>query len=384
MMIVPASCVSESLPGSRDDLLRLAQAAEERGLAWELVGLKHQIVLGVGTPRVRVGHKDEHRSGLPWFFSLPFKGPEFIVAKRYPLVVVLDETGGTISIASEDGRKQALVESLWSLATTLKWPSEIPAVSRSLVEGEFSTRYHRAMEALERGLYAKVVISATERFFIPQFSSAQALRLLARRYPRAHLYANESGFGASPELVASVWGGNVLCRPLAGTALREHKEDLLTSQKDIYEHRIMVTQLIEDLAPLAKELEPTSDAVLFDAGPLVHLMTEVRGRLLPGIGLEGVLGAISPTAAVSGVPRSEVLRMLNDLEPDRNLYGGVVGVVTTSGEGEAYLAIRGGSVHGDEVELRAGVGLVSQSSYDSELAEVRAKLRATADVLGFE
>jgi isochorismate synthase len=144
----------------------------------------------------------------------------------------------------------------------------------------------------------------------------------------------------------------------------------------------MVEQLSDDLRAHVKELELPKSPVLFDAGRLIHLATPMRGQLLPGGSVTGIILAIAPTAAVSGVPRVNALEMLRVMEPYRGYYAGIAGITDPYGDGEIYLTIRGGRVHEGALDLVAGAGIVSDSDIDAEIAEIEAKFDVVSRALG--
>lgn len=197
--------------------------------------------------------------------------------------------------------------------------------------------------------------------------------------------------GSSPELLVSLHNGRVRCVPLAGSRARSEDplEDakqrtvLLQSDKDQSEHRLLVNQLAEDLAPFVSHLKVPDRPHARPAGPMWHLATLIEGTLSRASHsvLDLVL-AIYPTAAVCGVPRRAALEMISRVEMfDRGLYGGALGYMNPQGEGEWIVTLRGAEIHRDRARLLSGAGIVAGSDPVREVQETRDKLRSTLTAL---
>ena len=181
--------------------------------------------------------------------------------------------------------------------------------------------------------------------------------------------------GASPELLVLRTGRQLWSQPLAGTAPRERAAELLASAKDDREHRYVVESVVDTLRPACEELRaaPTPEAVTFPS--VVHLATEVTGRLRePAPSALDLALALHPTPAVGGAPRAAALALIDRLEGfDRRCYAGPVGWVDARGDGEWAVALRGAELEGTRARLVAGVGIVAGSDPDAEWAETEVK-----------
>ena len=181
--------------------------------------------------------------------------------------------------------------------------------------------------------------------------------------------------GASPELLVLRTGRQLWSQPLAGTAPREQAAALLASAKDDREHRFVVDAVVDTLRPVCEELRaaPTPEAVTFPS--VVHLATEVTGRLRePAPSALDLALALHPTPAVGGAPRAAAVALIDQLEAfDRRCYAGPVGWVDARGDGEWAVALRGAELEGARARLVAGVGIVAGSDPESEWAETEVK-----------
>jgi menaquinone-specific isochorismate synthase len=181
--------------------------------------------------------------------------------------------------------------------------------------------------------------------------------------------------GASPELLVLRTGRQLWAQPLAGTAPREQAAALLASAKDDREHRYVVEAVVDTLRPLCEELRaaPEPEAVTFPS--VVHLATEVTGRLrAPAPSALDLALALHPTPAVGGTPRARAVELIERIESfDRRCYAGPVGWVDGRGDGEWAVALRGAELEGTRARLVAGVGVVAGSDPDTEWAETEVK-----------
>ncbi len=352
------------------DLFSHARARQSQGFGVEIVSHSGKTYVGVGTPQATVGPPRGNIGDLPAFYHTDFFSPQFLQYRSYPTIYEWS-SGQVVRWGEDDG-------------PLARWSLE-PGVAGVSYEDreEMIGRFMRARRYLAEGVLEKLVISATRSYTVENFDPIAAVAILARRYPFLSAYLNPGGFGASPELVAEVERGSFTVKPLAGTAPVGEERRLMNSRKDRFEHSVMVDQLISDLHGLVSRMGDRPAPEVVQAGPLVHLMTELRGMLLEGVSLADVLASVTPTAAVSGVPRTTAMKVLAEIEGDRRGYGGCVGLIDRRGDGFAYLAIRGGSWSGSRVELRSGVGCVRESSFEREWEETRAKFEVTAAALGW-
>jgi menaquinone-specific isochorismate synthase len=257
--------------------------------------------------------------------------------------------------------------------------------SRFVVRAEQSRdHWSRVIEAVLRevdaGRLAKAVVAreVTVDADVP-FNPRTVLGRLRASSPGCFVYGAAADdvqlVGASPELLVLRTGRQLWSQPLAGTAPREQAAALEASVKDDREHRYVVEAVVDALRPRCEELRaaPHPEAVMFPA--VVHLATEVTGRLREPAptALELAL-ALHPTPAVGGTPRELALELIDRLEGfDRRCYAGPVGWVDARGDGEWAVALRGAELQGRRARLVAGVGVVAGSDADAEWAETEVK-----------
>ncbi|MER7848685.1 isochorismate synthase [Kitasatospora sp. NPDC096077] len=247
---------------------------------------------------------------------------------------------------------------------------------------------------------AKVVLARTLELGSPGRTDIPAmLRRLLHRDPHGYTFAVPAGgtatlIGASPELLVSRRGHQVVSNPLAGSAARSsdpaedlrRAEALARSEKDLAEHAFVVDAVRRALAPHCADLVVPERPSLVRTAAMWHLSTTVTGTLRnPATSALDLALALHPTPAVCGTPTDRARDLIAALEPfDRGLYTGVVGWGDASGDGEWVVTLRCAEADGDRLRLFAGAGIVAASVPKDELAETGAKFRTFLHAVGLE
>jgi isochorismate synthase len=221
------------------------------------------------------------------------------------------------------------------------------------------------------------------------------IRRLEDSAPESTVFAVSSGsrtfVGATPERLARTDGREFWTVAMAGSTARANDpvEDqrlaaqLLRSDKEREEHRVVVETLRDSLAPLSERLdiEPAPAVVAFHH--VQHLVTQISGRLRDQAGILSLVERLHPTPAVGGAPRELALELIDEQEQlDRGWYAGPIGWLDRAGDGEFVVAIRSGVVEDASASLFVGCGIVADSDAQSEWAESEVKLRVLASALG--
>ena len=252
------------------------------------------------------------------------------------------------------------------------WRDDIVAVARDRIR---SGRLTKAVLARE------LVLRSSE----PIDTEAVILRLAAA-HRSATIFALDGFVGASPELLVSRVDDLVQAHPLAGTAARasdpvadqEAAAGLLASTKDLWEHRITIDWLLNELLPFCSYVDAEPEPGIVSLPNVHHLGTRVEGRLsAPQPSVLELVAALHPTPAVGGEPQQAALDLIAELEQaERGRYAGPTGWVDGDGNGSFVVAIRSAEISGHDARLFAGVGVVGDSDPAAELAETRAKFQA--------
>jgi isochorismate synthase len=272
---------------------------------------------------------------------------------------------------------------------------------REVPEGQaYADAVRAAVAMIHAGALRKVVLARTlEVEARRQLDPSQLLHRLRAVDPSAFTFAVPAGpeassgllVGASPEMLVSRRGREVRANPLAGSAARSgdpevdraNADALISDDKNLSEHAIVVEAVASVLEPLCSELTWDKQPQLLETANVWHLSTHFRGVLdEPAPTALELAAALHPTPAVCGEPLSVARAAIRELEPfERGIYSGPVGWVDAAGDGEWAIALRCARLSGDRATLYAGAGIVSGSDPDSELEETERKFRAFLDSL---
>jgi isochorismate synthase len=191
--------------------------------------------------------------------------------------------------------------------------------------------------------------------------------------------------GASPELLVRRSGASISTVALAGSTRRSSDpavddhlgEQLLRSDKDRREQRIVAKRIVRSLRPHAVWVEAAAEPEIVKVANIQHLATPVIAQLADPHSAIELAGMLHPTPAVGGEPWAEAATAIRELEGmDRGWYAGPVGWMDATEDGEFCVALRSALLRDREAHLFAGVGIVAGSDPAAELAETEVKLGA--------
>jgi anthranilate synthase component 1 len=194
--------------------------------------------------------------------------------------------------------------------------------------------------------------------------------------------------GSSPEILVRVEEGEVTLRPIAGTRPRGLTSDedtalgveLTADPKERAEHLMLVDLGRNDVGRVAEfgSVRLTAFMTIERYSHVMHLVSEVRGRLRAGLDAIAALAACFPAGTVSGAPKVRAMEIIDELEPTRRgPYAGAVGYVGWGARTlDTAIAIRTCVMKGGRAWIQAGAGIVADSDPASEWRETEAKARA--------
>ncbi|MFD6860119.1 salicylate synthase [Rhodococcus sp. NPDC060090] len=265
---------------------------------------------------------------------------------------------------------------------------------------EDSERYRaRTAEAIDeicRGEYAKVILSRTIPIpFEVDLPRTYRLGRLANTPARSFLLdaGGIEAAGFSPELVVSVDDRRMVsAEPLAGTRAfgvgaeedSAARNDLEKDPKEIAEHAVSVRAAFHEVASVSEDDSAmvTDFMSVRERGSVQHLASTVRGRLRAGMSPWDAFAAVFPAVTASGIPKRESIDAIVRLEDsERALYSGAVVRTSSDGTLEAALVLRAVYQQQGHAWLRAGAGIVAQSTPDREFDETCEKLTSVAPYL---
>ena len=202
---------------------------------------------------------------------------------------------------------------------------------------------------------------------------------------------------ASPELLLDRRGDRLVTEPIAGTRGRGEtrqedarlERDLLTDKKERAEHAMLVDLERNDLGKVCAfgSVEVTEYRRVDQYAEVMHLVSEIRGRLAAGAGIDDAIEGVFPGGTITGAPKPRTMEIIDEVEPTRRgPYTGSVGLFGFDGRAIMNIIIRTLVRYGDEYHLRVGAGIVHDSKpdreYDETLDKGRALVRAVDQALG--
>ncbi len=263
-------------------------------------------------------------------------------------------------------------------------------VERSMSESHFHDIVKRAKEYIEAGDIFQVVLA--QQFRMPlQVEPFSIYRHLRSINPSPYMFfirmEDAVLVGSSPEILVRLEGERIDVRPIAGTRWRgetpEEDEqlavELLADPKERAEHLMLVDLGRNDVGRVAEIASVTLDewAVVERYSHVMHIVSNVHGRLRPGLDWLDVLRATFPAGTLSGAPKVRAMQIIDELETvRRGFFGGCAGYLDYSGNMDMAITIRSLVAKDGKVTLQAGAGVVADSDPEYEFEETMNKARA--------
>jgi anthranilate synthase component 1 len=254
----------------------------------------------------------------------------------------------------------------------------------------FEKAVARIKDYIIDGDVMQVVLS--QRLTVPFTASPLDLyRALRSLNPSPYLfYFNLRDFyivGSSPEILVHVENGMVTVRPIAGTRPRGATEqqdraledELLADPKERAEHLMLIDLGRNDVGRVAEvgSVAVTEQMAIERYSHVMHIVSNVTGRLRPGLSAIAALRATFPAGTLSGAPKIRAMEIIDELEPvKRGIYGGAVGYLGWTGNMDTAIAIRTAVIKDGRLNIQAGAGIVADSIPASEWEETMNKGRA--------
>ena len=257
-------------------------------------------------------------------------------------------------------------------------------------EENFKAAVKKAQQYILEGDIMQVVLSQrmSQEFHAPPLSLYRALRSLN---PSPYMFYYDMGdhhvVGASPEILVRLDDGIVTSRPIAGTRPRGKTreqdlalaDELLADPKERAEHVQLMDLGRNDVGRVAQigTVKVTDNMMIERYSHVMHIVSNVEGKLKPGLDAIDVLKATFPAGTVSGAPKVRAMEIIDELEPSkRGIYAGAVGYLGFNGDMDVAIAIRTGVIKDNMLYVQAGAGIVADSIPQSEWDETQNKAKA--------
>ncbi len=254
----------------------------------------------------------------------------------------------------------------------------------------FEAAVEKAKQYIVDGDIMQVVLS--QRLSIEfDCEPIQLYRALRSLNPSPYMYLlNLDEFhivGSSPEILTRCENGDVTVRPIAGTRRRGKnadedlalEEELLADPKECAEHLMLIDLGRNDVGRVAQtgSIALTENMVIERYSHVMHIVSNVLGKLKPGLNAFDVLRATFPAGTVSGAPKVRAMEIIDELEPvKRGVYAGAVGYIGWNGNMDTAIAIRTAVIKDGTLHIQAGAGIVADSVPSLEWKETMNKGRA--------
>ena len=321
-------------------------------------------------------------------------------------VVVFDNLSGKLSIivhvdpTAADAYQRAISD-LDDLSDKLGHSTlSLPVITpRQIDEQDFISGFTRKKfehavneikEYIVEGDVMQVVLSQrlSIPFKVPSINLYRALRCLN---PSPYLfYLNLDEFqivGSSPEILVRLEDGVVTVRPIAGTRPRGNSEyedmslemELLNDPKELAEHLMLIDLGRNDIGRVAEmgSVTLTEKMVIERYSHVMHIVSNVTGKLKHDLTAMDVLRAAFPAGTLSGAPKIRAMEIIDELEPvKRGVYGGAIGYLSWAGNMDTAIAIRTAVIKDNTLHIQVGAGIVADSVPSLEWEETLNKGRA--------
>jgi anthranilate synthase component 1 len=291
---------------------------------------------------------------------------------------------------------------LRDLRVKLRQPVDVPVSS-----GSYDTATERDFP---KEKYLQAVLAAKDYIMAGDMMQVQIGQVLRKQFrdspltlyralrsinPSPYMYLYNFGdfhvVGASPEILVRQErrpdGDRITIRPLAGTRPRGGTpeqddaiaQELLADPKERAEHVMLIDLARNDIGRIAEigSVKVTDQMVIEKYSHVMHIVSNVEGKLKPGMGPIDVLRATFPAGTLSGAPKIRAMEIIDELEPTkRGIYGGACGYISFVGDLDLAIAIRTGIVKDGMLYVQAAAGVVADSVPESEWKETENKARA--------
>ncbi len=268
----------------------------------------------------------------------------------------------------------------------------------SFPQNDFESAVEKCRKYIFNGDAFQIVLS--QRLSLPFHARPLDLyRALRTLNPSPYMYYLNLGdfhiAGASPEILVRLEDGEVTLRPIAGTRRRglnaeqdtELANELLSDPKELAEHLMLIDLGRNDVGRVSEigTVEVTDNMAIEKYSHVMHIVSNVQGKIKPGLDAIDVLKATFPAGTLSGAPKVRAMEIFEDMEPDkRGIYSGAIGYIGWNGNMDTAIAIRTALIKNDTVHIQAGAGIVADSVPRKEWEETMNKGRAVFKAVEME
>lgn len=341
-----------------------------------------------------IGEMPEDEFGLPDVHFMFFE--ELVVFDHLEQKVYLTALPLNSETSKEELQKkleQKRLEIVKGLKAEEAADVTLTSFQAAISKDKFMENVRKAKSYIEEGDIFQVVLSQRLKAEIhgEPFSLYRKLRI---KNPSPYMYYFDfDGYsiaGVSPESLIKVSDRQVITNPIAGTRPRgkSAEEDeiliagLLADEKELAEHKMLVDLGRNDLGRVCEfgSVKLTKLLSIEKYKHVIHLVSEVEGKLREKYSAIDALTSCLPAGTVSGAPKIRAMEIINELENSkRGIYSGAIGYLSANGNMDFALTIRTMVIKGEHAYIQAGAGIVYDSVPEKEYEETLHKLRMFLD-----
>jgi anthranilate synthase component 1 len=348
--------------------------------------------------------------------KLPCKGSKFnehmpdIMLVKAEKLIVFDNSNNTtqiiLNVSLQNTSYESACSNLDEIESLISQPISLEADHFNEITNTFEFKSNFSKEEyvdavstiknyIEEGDVMQVVLAQdfSATFDREPFDLYKAIRKLNPSPYMYYLNLDECQIvGASPEILVRLENQEITLRPMAGTRKRgqNSEEDqfnqieLLNDPKERAEHLMLIDLGRNDVGRVAEigSVKVTAKMVIEKYSHVMHIVSNVVGRLASEFNYFDVLKAALPAGTLSGAPKIRAMEIINELEPSsRGIYGGAIGYIGWNGNMDTAIAIRTAVIKDKKIHVGAGAGVVADSIPENEWLECRQKSKVFLDAM---
>ena len=348
--------------------------------------------------------------------KLPSKGSKFnehmpdIMLVKAEKLIVFDNSNNTtqiiLNVSLQNTSYESACSNLDEIESLISQPISLEADHFNEITNTFEFKSNFSKEEyvdavstiknyIEEGDVMQVVLAQdfSATFDREPFDLYKAIRKLNPSPYMYYLNLDECQIvGASPEILVRLENQEITLRPMAGTRKRGQnaEEDqfnqieLLNDPKERAEHLMLIDLGRNDVGRVAEigSVKVTAKMVIEKYSHVMHIVSNVVGRLASEFNYFDVLKAALPAGTLSGAPKIRAMEIINELEPSsRGIYGGAIGYIGWNGNMDTAIAIRTAVIKDKKIHVGAGAGVVADSIPENEWLECRQKSKVFLDAM---
>ena len=352
----------------------------------------------------------------PKIAKLPSKGSKFnehmpdIMLVKAEKLIVFDNSNNTtqiiLNVSLQNTSYESACSNLDEIESLISQPISLEADHFNEITNTFEFKSNFSKEEyvdavstiknyIEEGDVMQVVLAQdfSATFDREPFDLYKAIRKLNPSPYMYYLNLDECQIvGASPEILVRLENQEITLRPMAGTRKRGQnaEEDqfnqieLLNDPKERAEHLMLIDLGRNDVGRVAEigSVKVTAKMVIEKYSHVMHIVSNVVGRLASEFNYFDVLKAALPAGTLSGAPKIRAMEIINELEPSsRGIYGGAIGYIGWNGNMDTAIAIRTAVIKDKKIHVGAGAGVVADSIPENEWLECRQKSKVFLDAM---